>query len=375
MKTRTGKIARLPKPLRDQLNQRLENGEPGTSLVQWLNQLPEVQKIITEQFAGLPIRPQNLSEWRKGGYLEWIRHQLLREQTRWTAEQAAELGLDTSGASISIAEDIATVMSAELAIHVQALGDIRNPQQRFNQFRRLSLELSRLRRDDQRVISNQLRRKQPQSIPEPVEEQPVHPLQTVEPSSIIDPQPSSPPSIGGASIPPSPAPTETIDHRRLCTKTEFFGRDAAPAASPPAFSGRKIGQIRLGDISRCAAERGGDGAGAPSLPTFVQSPHRPIQLATPAEASTERASLPDSASPLPPSVPPAPKHEPPVVPETTSPTSSSRIQPSPVRKNVPCNPPLPAIPGPSDPIRPNPGKNYHDPRPPVRGRRFVCIEG
>ena len=77
MKTRTGKIARLPKPIREQLNARLENGEPGTSLVTWLNQLPEVQKIITDQFAGLPIRPQNLSEWRQGGYLDWIRHQLL----------------------------------------------------------------------------------------------------------------------------------------------------------------------------------------------------------------------------------------------------------------------------------------------------------
>src|SRR6185503_11596129 len=167
MKTRTGKIARLPKPIREQLNQRLENGELGTSLVAWLNQLPEVQKIITEQFDGLPIRPQNLSEWRKGGYIDWIRHQLLREQTRWTAEQAAELGLSTTGASISIAEDIATVMSAELAIHVHALGEIKNPKQRFNQFRHLSRELSRLRQDDQRVIRNQFRRKQPQSAPEP----------------------------------------------------------------------------------------------------------------------------------------------------------------------------------------------------------------
>src|SRR6185312_14905685 len=157
MITRTGKIARLPKPIREQLNQRLENGELGTSLVRWLNQLPEVQKIITEQFDAKPIRPQNLSEWRQGGYLDWQRHQLLREQTRWTAEQAAELGLDTSGNSISIAEDIATIMSAELAIHVHALGDIQNPKQRFRQFRHLSHELSRFRRDDQRVLRTQLR--------------------------------------------------------------------------------------------------------------------------------------------------------------------------------------------------------------------------
>src|SRR5690348_11274527 len=64
----------------------------------------------------------------------------------------------------------------------------------------------------------------------------------------------------------------SLSLRGLCTKTEFFGGDAAPAASPPAFSGRKIGQIRLWNISRCAAERGADAAGAPSPPIFVQSP-------------------------------------------------------------------------------------------------------
>ena len=45
---------------------------------------------------------------------------------------------------------------------------------------------------------------------------------------------------------PSPCP---LPFDRLCTKTEFFGRDGAPAASQPPFSGRKIGQIRLWNIS------------------------------------------------------------------------------------------------------------------------------
>jgi len=160
MHTRTGKIARLPKQIREQLNARLENGERGPAILKWLNELPEIQKLITEQFGGHPIRPQNLSQWRNGGYLDWTRHQLLREQTRWTAEQAAELGLDTTGNSISIAEDIATVMSAELAIHVQTMSALKNPNQRFRQFCRLSRELSRLRRDDQRAIRTQLRHPQ-----------------------------------------------------------------------------------------------------------------------------------------------------------------------------------------------------------------------
>src|SRR5690348_4140897 len=79
---------------------------------------------------------------------------------------------------------------------------------------------------------------------------------------------------------------------------EFFGRDAAPAASPPAFSGRKIGQIRLGNISRCAAERGADGAGAPSLPIFVQSPPRERVKLCPVRTRFARFSTESSAPPL-----------------------------------------------------------------------------
>lgn len=41
-----GKIARLPRDVRDQLNRRLENGEGGASLVAWLNSLPGVKKAL-----------------------------------------------------------------------------------------------------------------------------------------------------------------------------------------------------------------------------------------------------------------------------------------------------------------------------------------
>jgi hypothetical protein len=36
-----GKIARLPRGIRDQLNRRLDEGEAGTGLVRWLNALAE----------------------------------------------------------------------------------------------------------------------------------------------------------------------------------------------------------------------------------------------------------------------------------------------------------------------------------------------
>jgi hypothetical protein len=170
MRTRVGKIARLPKEIREQLNQRLENGEPGKDLVKWLNQLPEIQKILADHFAGQPIRPQNLSDWKSGGYQDWLRHQQLREQTRRTSEQSTDLEKDIDRETISIAEDLAIVMSAELAVQVQALGRIPNLEERFGQFRLLARELSRLRRDDQRVIRNRLQREKFESTLEPVEE-------------------------------------------------------------------------------------------------------------------------------------------------------------------------------------------------------------
>jgi hypothetical protein len=60
--TRNGKIARLTRAIRDELNRRLQDGEPGVRLVAWLNGLPETQKILQVDFGGRPINEQNLSE-------------------------------------------------------------------------------------------------------------------------------------------------------------------------------------------------------------------------------------------------------------------------------------------------------------------------
>ncbi len=43
--THNGKIARLPLAVRQQLNQRLQNGELAQDLLSWLNRLPEVQAM------------------------------------------------------------------------------------------------------------------------------------------------------------------------------------------------------------------------------------------------------------------------------------------------------------------------------------------
>src|SRR4051812_461130 len=91
MKTRNGKIARLPKDIREQLNHRLDNGWRGKKLVNWLNALPEVKEVLREEFHGHAISEQNLSQWRDGGYADWLRHQDTQGQVRWMVEQSDDV--------------------------------------------------------------------------------------------------------------------------------------------------------------------------------------------------------------------------------------------------------------------------------------------
>src|SRR5215472_953817 len=69
------KIARLPKSLRNELGRRIDDGCSGAAIVTWLNDLPEVRKIVAEQFKGRAISEQNLSDWKQSGHLEWLRRQ------------------------------------------------------------------------------------------------------------------------------------------------------------------------------------------------------------------------------------------------------------------------------------------------------------
>jgi hypothetical protein len=47
---RNGKIARLPRDIREELNRHLQKGEQGVSLLAWLNGLPQVKHIPCQGF-------------------------------------------------------------------------------------------------------------------------------------------------------------------------------------------------------------------------------------------------------------------------------------------------------------------------------------
>ena len=92
--TRTGKIARMPRAIRGQLNERLHDGEPGQRLLEWLNALPEVQAVLAAEFDGRPVNAQNLSDWRQGGYRDWVTQQEALELAQRLGEDTAELNAE-----------------------------------------------------------------------------------------------------------------------------------------------------------------------------------------------------------------------------------------------------------------------------------------
>ena len=79
VRTRRGKIARLPLAVREELNTRLRNGEEGQQLVLWLNGLPAVLAVLAARFKGKPISECNLSNWKAGGYADWLLQHLASE--------------------------------------------------------------------------------------------------------------------------------------------------------------------------------------------------------------------------------------------------------------------------------------------------------
>jgi hypothetical protein len=110
MSARNGKIARLPRDIRNQLNERLDCSEESPQLLQWLNALPETQKIVQTDFAGVPISPQNLSQWRQGGFQEWLARRDLSEDAREVRRLSEEL--DDEDSQGVLADDAAVVLSA-----------------------------------------------------------------------------------------------------------------------------------------------------------------------------------------------------------------------------------------------------------------------
>jgi hypothetical protein len=86
---RNGKIARLPKETRDMINRMLEDGLPYPVIIDELGA------------AGEGLNTQNLTNWKQGGYQDYLRTQALIETIKAQTETAIDIlretgDLDTS---------------------------------------------------------------------------------------------------------------------------------------------------------------------------------------------------------------------------------------------------------------------------------------
>jgi hypothetical protein len=153
------KISHLPKKLRDELGRRIEDGQPGPEIVQWLNDQPEVQAVLEERFAGRPINEQNLSDWKHHGHVEW----LWRQENHAAAVRLLEESddLDDLMHSHSLTERFAALMTGELTrLAIKLLEYEANPDIRWRKVCEINRQLSILRRDEHRLMLIRLKQRQ-----------------------------------------------------------------------------------------------------------------------------------------------------------------------------------------------------------------------
>jgi hypothetical protein len=144
--TRNGKIARLPHPIREQINRRLQNGGEGKQIAEWLNSLPEATAVVTAEFDGLPINETNLSNWKQGGYRDWDAQQEALESVRRLGADAAELTQAAAGQQL--ADQLAVCLTARIAVALQQPASGEDSAAQLHRLRQLCADLVALRKGD-----------------------------------------------------------------------------------------------------------------------------------------------------------------------------------------------------------------------------------
>jgi hypothetical protein len=82
---RTGKVARLSKDARDQVNEMLSDGLPYADIIANLGE------------AGAGLDEGHIGTWKNGGYQDWLREQTLLEQCRRRQELTLDFARENTG--------------------------------------------------------------------------------------------------------------------------------------------------------------------------------------------------------------------------------------------------------------------------------------
>ncbi|HVY68299.1 MAG TPA: hypothetical protein VHH73_00120 [Verrucomicrobiae bacterium] len=145
---RTGKIGRLPRAIREQLNQRLHDGGQGPELLDWLNALPEVQQLLTAEFDGKPISAQNLSSWRQGGYEDWLAHGEAIALAQRLGEEIQDWKEQEQGDRTPLTEKLMVWLTARYAVVARQIGKL-DEEKQWQRLREFNADLLKVRKVDQ----------------------------------------------------------------------------------------------------------------------------------------------------------------------------------------------------------------------------------
>ncbi|MDR3406171.1 MAG: hypothetical protein P4L99_27035 [Chthoniobacter sp.] len=146
--SRKSKIARLPLEIREDLNRRLQNSESGVTLLDWLHALPAVQAVLAADFDGRAINLQNLSEWRRGGYQDWLAEQKAEALAR-------QLGLDLRAEQPAehhgLTETLALWLAGRYAVAAGRVRKARSAEEHWRLLHEMCVDVARLRQGDHRA--------------------------------------------------------------------------------------------------------------------------------------------------------------------------------------------------------------------------------
>ncbi|HWV99201.1 MAG TPA: hypothetical protein VNZ64_05850 [Candidatus Acidoferrum sp.] len=127
-----GKLSRLPRQIRDQLNQRLDDAQEPNAILQWLNSLPEVQAVVNAHFDGKPIDGGNLSEYRKRAFRK---SQIHRAALEFASGFAAQDSPDQPPAVLPRIEHFVQWLSLRLAAVAESSDVAENTQAELRDIR------------------------------------------------------------------------------------------------------------------------------------------------------------------------------------------------------------------------------------------------
>lgn len=89
---RTGKIASLPKEIRDGVNTRLRDGVKYREIIEWL-----------ESLGHTGFNEQNVTAWFQGGHKDWLGEVARLDDMRWKREFALEVVKQNEGSQLHAA--------------------------------------------------------------------------------------------------------------------------------------------------------------------------------------------------------------------------------------------------------------------------------